>query len=264
MKKIFTIGDIHGNFKGLKQVLERGNFDYENDTLIQLGDVIDGLSESYECVEELLMIKNLIPIKGNHCYIFEEFFKTGVHNFNWDHGAIHTAWSYRENRDKNDVFNNILPKMVNIPKHHREFFINQKHFYIDEKNRLFIHGGFDRFKSIHKQDINSFLWDTKFWESAIKCDDNIKLTTIDCFSEIYIGHYSTINWTATGRFNHLKDENNPNDLQKITKPMYSGGVYNLDTGSGYKGGKLSMMNIDTKEIFQSDYIEELYPNEEGR
>jgi len=57
------MGDIHGNYKGLLQCLERSNFDYANDKLIQLGDVVDGWSESCECVTELLKIKNLISIK---------------------------------------------------------------------------------------------------------------------------------------------------------------------------------------------------------
>ena len=38
----FAIADIHGNNRALLQVLHRCNFDYENDTLICLGDVVDG------------------------------------------------------------------------------------------------------------------------------------------------------------------------------------------------------------------------------
>ena len=33
MSRTLCIGDIHGNFKGLKQALERCNFDYNNDFL---------------------------------------------------------------------------------------------------------------------------------------------------------------------------------------------------------------------------------------
>lgn len=66
MNKTFCCGDIHGNYKALKQVLEKSNFDYDNDTLISLGDIVDGWSDTYKCVEELLKIKNRIDIKGNH------------------------------------------------------------------------------------------------------------------------------------------------------------------------------------------------------
>jgi serine/threonine protein phosphatase 1 len=50
----FAIGDIHGNLIGLRQCIERCQFNYDNDTLIQLGDVIDGGEYVYECIEELL------------------------------------------------------------------------------------------------------------------------------------------------------------------------------------------------------------------
>lgn len=34
------MGDIHGAYKALQQCLERSKFNYENDKLIQLGDVV--------------------------------------------------------------------------------------------------------------------------------------------------------------------------------------------------------------------------------
>ena len=40
-------------------------------------------------------------------------------------------------------------------------------------------------------------------------------------------------------------------------------VWNVDTGAAFKG-KLSAIDIDTKEIFQSDNLPLLYPDEKGR
>ena len=40
--KTFVVGDIHGAHKALVQVLERSGLDRESDTLIVLGDVVDG------------------------------------------------------------------------------------------------------------------------------------------------------------------------------------------------------------------------------
>ena len=71
--KTFVMGDVHGAYKALKQCLERASFDYQNDCLIQLGDIADGGNEVYECVEELLKIKNLVAIKGNHDDWFCEY-----------------------------------------------------------------------------------------------------------------------------------------------------------------------------------------------
>jgi len=69
MKK-FVVGDIHGNYKALLQVLERSGFNKEEDMLISLGDIADGWSQVSECVTELLKIKNLIVIRGNHVLWF--------------------------------------------------------------------------------------------------------------------------------------------------------------------------------------------------
>jgi serine/threonine protein phosphatase 1 len=65
------------------------------------------------------------------------------------------------------------------------------------------------------------------------------------YKEIYIGH------TPTGReYDHMR-------------PVNLGNVWNMDTGAGYDGS-ISMMDLDTKEIFQSDPVYSLYPEEKGR
>lgn len=43
--RTLVMGDIHGGYKALMQCLERSKFDYEKDTLIQLGDICDGWSD---------------------------------------------------------------------------------------------------------------------------------------------------------------------------------------------------------------------------
>ena len=89
----FVIGDIHGAHKALRQCLERSGFDRKKDTLIQLGDVADGYSDVYACVEELLSIPNLIAIKGNHDEWLNQFLETAYHPQGWMMGGEATARS---------------------------------------------------------------------------------------------------------------------------------------------------------------------------
>lgn len=58
------------------------------------------------------------------------------------------------------------------------------------------------------------------------------------FKHIFIGHSSTLNWNTD-------------------QPMTAINITNLDTGAG-STGKLTIMDIDSKEIWQSDPLPELY------
>ncbi len=235
MSRVFTMGDIHGAYKALMQCLERSKFDKERDTLIQLGDICDGWNQVFECVEELLTVKNLIAIKGNHDQWFNEFCRYGIHPVNFMQGGGGTRNSY----------NNHLG-IGNVPQEHIKFFDRQHLHYVDEKNRCFVHGGFDRDYPFKDQSDYVYYWDRDLWLKAQSCTGNQKLNTIDDFKEIYIGHTHVDSWR------------NP-----TCAPITKGGITNLDTGAGWSG-KLTIMDIDIKEYWQSDLVTDLYPGITGR
>ena len=56
IQKTFVIGDIHGGLKALFQVLERAKVS-KNDTLIFLGDFVDGWSESPAVLDFLIALE---------------------------------------------------------------------------------------------------------------------------------------------------------------------------------------------------------------
>ena len=68
-----------------------------------------------------------------------------------------------------------------------------------------------------------------------------------------------MNWLAKPHYPEYKH----NKTGRITVPMNRCNVWNLDTGAGYRG-KLTIMDIDSKEYWQSDMAILLYPNESGR
>lgn len=250
MPKTFAIGDIHGCYKALIQCLERSEFNYGEDVLIQLGDVCDGWSDTFNCVEELLKIRNLIPIRGNHDQWFNEFLETGQHESKWTQGAYATliSYSHRTPEQLHQAFinNKVLLIEQEVPKTHKDFFRNQINYYIDSKNRLFIHGGYFRNEPIEETPEYIYYWDRDLWLQARSTKDT-KLKTANSFSKIFIGH------------THIDSWRNPK-----AKPMYEGNlVWNLDTGAGY-AGKLTIMNVDTEEYFQSDFVNKLYDKEKGR
>jgi serine/threonine protein phosphatase 1 len=230
--RTFVIGDIHGAYRALKQVLERANFDYDNDTLISLGDVSDGWTEVAECFEELLKIKNLKFVRGNHDQWLKDWFVRGDQPDVWRlQGGQNTILSYEKHPE--------------LKIRHMEFLKKSPFYYVDEQVRLFVHGGIKPGVPIESHTKQELMWDRGLWE--LEYNGNLKADTIQNpgFKEVYVGH------TSIYRFSGDK------------KPIISNNVIFMDTGAGWEG-VLSLMDIDTKEVFQSDVVAELYPEVIGR
>lgn len=267
----FVIGDIHGAHIPLQQCLERSGFDKETDLLITLGDICDGWQYVYECVEELLTIRNRIDIMGNHDQWFKYFLKSGRHPDMWQQGGMGTARSYLRHLGKegsvlpiNDLWGydntrySICLNPADIPEAHQAFFENQVLYYKDENDRLFVHGGIYKFQTLKEQQESNpdvFTWDRDLWSESLSASKDGPLKFKELFSEIFIGHTSTLSWT---KFKALP-------LKKILlptedpgyAPMHADIIYNLDTGAG-SNGKLTIMNIDTHEYWQSDLVNTFY------
>ncbi len=243
--RTLVMGDIHGAHKAMVQCLEKSRFDYQNDLLIQLGDIADGYPQVYECVEELLSIKNLIAIKGNHDDWLTDFIQTDLHPYFWNHGGVATLISYLEHSGKpgryfasGSGYKTSLDA-ADIPEHHKAFFNAQELYYIDEQKRCFVHAGFKRNIPFLEQRPAEYYWNRSLWEEATLYKDAGEVfDASNHFSEIYIGHTPT---TKAGS----------------DKPMHSQNIYNLDTGAGGPG-KLTIMDIETKEFWQSETTALLY------
>lgn len=251
LMRTLVMGDIHGAARALEQCLERSTFKNENDLLIQVGDVVDGFADAYTCIEILLSMKNLIALKGNHDDWFLEFIRTGYHPASWDYGGKATALSYLKLTDRERLiqrrregYKTVLdPK--DIPQPHRQFFEDQLLYHIDSENNCYVHAGFNRFLSFAQQQPDTFYWDRELWLAALEYQTMKRLNpgigpfiNVSDFHEIYIGHTPTMNWNTD-------------------KPMRAVNVLNIDTGAR-QGGKLTIMDVRTKEYWQSDVVEELY------
>lgn len=217
----YIIADIHGEYDKLVACLKSVNFDKEKDLLIQLGDVVDGGSGSYECIELLLSIKNSIFIRGNHDELWFKNIENPDNNFLWWQGARETYQSYLDN--------NVDPII------HESFFLKQREYYIDEDNNYFVHGGFNRHHSLESQEGSTvFSWDRDLLLQAMSYesmkDYEHPFRIVGNPKEVFLGHTPTTLWD-------------------ITTPIKAANIWNLDTGSG-KGGLLTIMNLETKEYNQ--------------
>lgn len=240
--KRYVIGDIHGNHKGLLQVLEQSNFDYENDLLIVLGDICDSWSDVKECFDEILKIKNTIRILGNHdewayyYYTDKEHYHFKKDTSKWmQHGGKATLLSFGRKMEQKYI--DYLESCVS--------------YHILDDNKIFAHGSIpNKLMVLEKAHPMYFLWNRDLLEKAYyKRDWEVDLpgeTADDRWNEIYLGHSIVSNYD-----------------DGVTTPQKWLNVWAMDTGSGFNG-KLSMMDIDTKEVFQSERSMILYPTQEGR
>jgi serine/threonine protein phosphatase 1 len=240
MQRKFVIGDIHGNIEKLLSCLQQVTFDYENDILISLGDIVDRGSDSYACIEELLKIKNLIPIRGNHDQCWFTDLKTGnIGRSLYQHGAKETHASYKVRDIK--------------PEIHFDFFNNQLNYYIDESNNLFIHGGFNRHYPLSKQAQDLFCWDRDLWNQALSYESSNKFYPFkikEKFKNIFIGHTPTCNWSS----NEVMAPSGIilTNKSPITTPMLAVNIWNIDTGCAkWDYGRLTIMDVETKDYWQS-------------
>ncbi|HEY3402140.1 MAG TPA: metallophosphoesterase [Ohtaekwangia sp.] len=225
MRRTFVVGDIHGAYRALRQCLERSAFNFREDHLICLGDVCDGWPETKPCIDLLLEVKNLTYILGNHDTWALDWMKTGT---------IHDVW-YAQGGEAT-----ILSYTDEVPVRHRLFLEKAVPYYLVD-NKLFVHAGIDPLRPLEEQDNSTFLWDRNLartvMEFHLKKIEG-KLTT---YREVYLGHTPV----------------------PYAQPLHWGDVYLMDTGAGWSG-VLSMMDIDTKEVFASDAVPSLYPGIKGR
>ena len=134
---------------------------------------------------------------------------------------------------------------------HIRFLQSLQDYHLDDKNRLFIHAGFTNMRGVEHEFFKPlFYWDRTLWETALAMDNQLSKDAITypnrlkIYNEIYIGH---------------------TPITKIdeTIPVNRACVWNIDTGAAFKG-TLTLMDVDSKEFWQSDALPDLYPNEKGR
>ena len=241
MKRTFAIGDIHGGLKALVQVLNQLEVT-EEDTVIFVGDYVDGWSEAAQVIELLIHLSekiNCVFIKGNHDVWCEAWLKTA---------EVHPTWYLHGGKETIDSYEGFS---IEEKQQHLRFFENLPLYHLDTENRLFLHAGFTSMHGVEKEIFKeNFYFDRTLWELALAMDRNMERDhanypkRLQHYNEVYIGHTPTTNFGET-------------------VPMNAFNIWNIDTGAAFKG-KVTGINIDTKAYYQSDTLPSLYPDEKGR
>jgi serine/threonine protein phosphatase 1 len=191
-------------------------------------------------INELLTIKNIIPIMGNHDFWCYNWMRYGWRPDIWvQQGGQATLDSYKfkglEERPEKEY-------LALIEEHKTKYFDKCYGYYIDEHKNAYVHGGYADINGLGNDRLDTYMWDRDLWNKAKSAKD-VQLNLTKMYQKVFIGH------TSMG-FGSV--------------PTKKGGnVINCDTGGGWEGA-LSLINVDTEEVFQSDQVKLLYPEIKGR
>ncbi|MDF0714994.1 metallophosphoesterase family protein [Muricauda sp. 334s03] len=239
--RTLVVGDIHSGVRALEQLMTKVKVT-PNDHIVFLGDYVDAWSTAVETIDFLIQLKDEYKctfIRGNHDELCRAWLVDQKENPQWlAHGGTATRASYlNADRDKWDI--------------HLKFYEELKNYYLAEDNRLYLHAGYTNLKGIDYEYFEqSFYWDRTLWELARALDPSLEPTDpkfpkrLTHYKEVFIGH-------------------TPLSKNEFVHPQNKANVWNVDTGAAFKGG-LTMLDVETKEYWQSDPVHTFYPGERGR
>lgn len=247
-----VVGDIHGSYKALMEVLDKASFSPEDDTLYFTGDVSDGYRDVYECLTFLRSLPHFRPVIGNHDVWLQRWLLAGYEPLIWTRqGGMSTIASFERNGVGDDEKKDIGEWLRTWP------------FVVVEPDFIMIHGGpglilseedLEEISRIERAGIeysednwNGWLktrqafvqWDRDYLRIAEydNEDDTPMVTKYRGEKRLIIGH--------TEMRNH--------------KPYISRkyNLVNVDTGAG-SFGRLTLMDIDSGKTWQSRKSMKLY------
>ena len=210
------IGDIHGMYREMMDVLERASFNPENDILFSTGDLADRGEESVSVLRFLLSLANFFPVLGNHDKYLLSYLEDGT---------IEDLW-YFYNGGMETVGDSVVRVL---------------------DNEVIVHGGIpeylDYVKVLELSDLparmqrecrfaDDILWDRMYVRKAKYFEDNAieKESAMDFSGHtLYVGH------------------------TPLPGPFFSSSfhVIDVDTGSFLPSGCITIMDMDTFEYWQS-------------
>ncbi len=228
--RVLAVGDIHGMHEKLIMLMEKIQFDPEEDLLVFLGDYIDRGPDSVQCLQYVYDLQHahldsVICLMGNHEVMMSSYLmqKRGSYNTligdyadSWlDNGGFETLQQLNGlAEDKREV---LVEWAINLPIRfqYQEFF--------------FCHAGVDPDVLLPAQTEFDMLWRRQQWWEQYKGEETI-----------VVGH------TPVQKVNKQEGKG-----RKAPKPLFLGNrVIMCDTGAYMEKGKLSCVDILSRKVWQ--------------
>lgn len=268
-KKTFVIGDIHGAFKALLELLDLIPYDPYVDDLVFVGDYVDGWPESWEVCQHINFLKQKVEnmdgegvvhtLLGNHDdWILDVLNAVTEEEFE-DLNLIRNRYGHWINQGGMATWKSFVGKSWEDVIQLRDQFFRRLDWYHHDKklNNLYVHAGWNKdigFEATVAEDAPALIWDRSIYRRMIHLwylttksngsSPNENTFKVGDFNEVYIGHTSTIG-------------------DDIHEPVKMGNLINVDQGCGFYG-KLTAWEVTSGQFWQSQRSQELYPDHFGR
>lgn len=182
--KLWAVGDIHGCYNLLMNRLNEIGFNFENDLLVAVGDLVDRGTQNIQCIE-LLSKPWFTSVRGNH----EDLCIGGLHNESYKrcHIANGGEWFYM--LDGQAMYNIAktfagLPVVLEVNHNGKKFgFV---HGHIEQNN-------WDEFKETFTQEprVSRDSSELAMWGRERLNDENLQYTHVSGVDAVIMGHTVT-------------------------------------------------------------------------
>jgi serine/threonine protein phosphatase 1 len=211
MQRIFAIGDIHGCYDQMIDLLGRIPIDWRNDQLVFMGDYIDRGPKSFEVVEHLIGLQaqhpGIVYLKGNHEQMLADYIS----------GKDRLTYLYNGGQETLDSYlRHLEPKATSvIPSRHLRFFESLAIFH-ETDAYIFVHAGLRQNVPLAQQNPQDLLW----------IRDKFVGTTNSFGKRVVFGH------------------------TPFDEPLVEPNKIGIDTGAVY-GNKLTCVQLPEEKFFSS-------------
>ncbi len=211
-RRIFAVGDIHGCYEKLVELMKILPWKKQNgDLLLFIGDYVDRGTGSRDVVEFLVQLQknggDFVFLKGNHEKMLLDYYVDHKDQMLYiANGGAETIASYVEGA--------IGRKAFELPKEHLQF-LQTLQLYYETEDYIFVHAGLKDSVPLQEQSQEDLLW----------------------IREEFI--YSVYDWNKRVVFGHTA----------LETPFVSPGKIGIDTGAVY-GNKLTAVELPAMRFYQ--------------
>ena len=231
-KRHLIVGDIHGYFEKFLDLLEKAEYDPDNDVLYSVGDMIDRGPQSVEVFHFFRDTPNCYAVKGNHelMLLDEDWYSTWITN-----GGLQTIKNIQETNTNIDQLKkeiDELPWVIEVGHKFEEHSFRIIHAEVPPSwSDVFLGLTLQSAQGTNDPSFRSCIWSRRLIRTA---EDNIK---------------NSLPAAHGVKFDPERNFTNFVGHTPTHQVFQCGDHWFLDTSYA---GKLSMIDAETKEVFSID------------